>query len=184
MRAEPARRTLPAFLTSRGHRLRPRWNRGTVAHILLFHGERAEGVIRFLLPSPAYEHPTTSTILYASALESRPCPQTTPMRHRLRVEAREPVAVRVLCAGDLGPAAPHGDARPSHSKARPRCRTRSSPPPPRPHPPLRVLMPLTSSLFHPPRSTLLPQTSGCRSSGLRKGDGNVCGMSGARTSRS
>ncbi|KAJ7821846.1 hypothetical protein B0H13DRAFT_365817 [Mycena leptocephala] len=48
------------------------------AHRAAFVGD----VIRFLLLSPAYEHPTTSTILYASALESRPCPRTTPIRHR------------------------------------------------------------------------------------------------------
>ncbi|KAJ7808497.1 hypothetical protein B0H13DRAFT_2686143 [Mycena leptocephala] len=43
----------------------------------------------FLLLSIAQEHhPTISTILYASALESRPCPRTTPIRHRRGSESR------------------------------------------------------------------------------------------------
>jgi hypothetical protein len=96
MRTEPARCTLPVFLTSRGHRLRPTWNRGTVAHILppLSWGAcRAPfvgGIIRFLLSSPTYEHhqPTISTVLYASALRSRPRSSTTPIRHRRGSESR------------------------------------------------------------------------------------------------
>ncbi|KAJ7815907.1 hypothetical protein B0H13DRAFT_437357 [Mycena leptocephala] len=68
-------------------------------------------VIPFLLPSPAYGHPTTSTIVYASALESRPRSSTTPNRHLLEAREPAPVRARVLCAAGLGPAAPRGDAR-------------------------------------------------------------------------
>ncbi|KAJ7913216.1 hypothetical protein B0H13DRAFT_2659718 [Mycena leptocephala] len=93
--------------------------------------------------------PTSTTprhLLYCppplSALDLRS--STTPIRHLLEAREPAPVRARVLCAGGLSPAAPHGDARaprrvlriPKQYRLREqaRVRARPSPPPPRPSP--------------------------------------------------
>ncbi|KAJ7862711.1 hypothetical protein B0H13DRAFT_2071309, partial [Mycena leptocephala] len=74
-----------------------------------------------------------------------------------RLESLPPIRVRVLCAGGSGSRSAAWRRTSFAFQTKTVLEHDHHPPPPRPRSPLRVLMPPTSSLFHRPRSALLPQ---------------------------